>query len=171
VFLNGCDPHHTFTPHSPRMYRHDTDRAFTPSLAHSLVQLKRPNNLCTSASMLPAPHITSCTRCPHPCVLQRAHCDPSRYRYDADHERKRKEQLRRLSKRTFAEMHEEVLLSTELARIRQQKIDREGDVGGTRILRISVFFFLLSFFLSFWKESTIAGSCTSIKYGCVSLLS
>jgi hypothetical protein len=100
--------------------------------------------------------------CPHPCVLQRAHCDPSRYRYDADHERKRKEQLRRLSKRTFAEMHEEVLLSTELARIRQQKIDREGDVGGTRIL---------SFFLSSGKNRFLLLEVVPLKYGCVLLLS
>lgn len=53
------------------------------------------------------------------------------YRYDAEHEKKRKEQLVRLSKRTFAQIHEEVLLSSELKRIQQQKEDREGTGGAS----------------------------------------
>jgi hypothetical protein len=45
------------------------------------------------------------------------------YRYDAEHEARRKEQLHQLSKRTFAQMHEEVLLNQEVKRIGYRKSD------------------------------------------------
>ena len=58
------------------------------------------------------------------------HADPSKagskpFHYDGDHERRRKEQLRRLYNRTQEEIEEEDLLRTELKKIEARKKERE----------------------------------------------
>lgn len=57
------------------------------------------------------------------------------YRFDAAHETKRKDQLLRLSKRTFAQIHEEALLSQELKKINQYKRESSSRVGSSSARR------------------------------------
>jgi len=62
--------------------------------------------------------------------LDTLHADPSKagskpFHYDGDHERRRKEQLRRLYNRTQEEMDEEDLLRSELKKIEARKKERE----------------------------------------------
>ena len=47
------------------------------------------------------------------------------FHYDADHERRRKEQLKRLSNRTAEEVEEEEMLRAELKKIEARKKERE----------------------------------------------
>merc|ERR1712110_276435 len=62
--------------------------------------------------------------------LETLHADPSKagskpFHYDADHERRRKEQLKRLSNRTAEEVEEEEMLRSELKKIEARKKERE----------------------------------------------
>jgi len=62
--------------------------------------------------------------------LETLHADPSKagskpFHYDADHERRRKEQLKRLSNRTAEEVEEEEMLRAELKKIEARKKERE----------------------------------------------
>lgn len=49
------------------------------------------------------------------------------YRYDASHETRRKEQLLKLASRTFAQIHEESMLSSELKQLQQQRREKEAE--------------------------------------------
>ena len=62
--------------------------------------------------------------------LETLHADPSKagsklFHYDADHERRRKEQLKRLYNRTPEEVEEEEMLRSELKKIEARKKERE----------------------------------------------
>ena len=62
--------------------------------------------------------------------LETLHADPSKagskpFHYDADHERRRKEQLKRLYNRTPEEVEEEEMLRAELKKIEARKKERE----------------------------------------------
>jgi DNA methyltransferase 1-associated protein 1 len=62
--------------------------------------------------------------------LETLHADPSKagskpFVYDADHERRRKEQLKRLYNRTAEEVEEEEMLRNELKKIEARKKERE----------------------------------------------
>ena len=62
--------------------------------------------------------------------LEIIHPDPSKagakpFHYDADHERRRKEQLQRLYDRTAEEVEEEEMLRSELKKIEARKRERE----------------------------------------------
>ena len=62
--------------------------------------------------------------------LETLHADPSKagskpFHYDADHERRRKEQLKRLCNRTAEEVEEEEMLRSELKKIEARKKERE----------------------------------------------
>ena len=62
--------------------------------------------------------------------LETLHADPSKaasktFFYDADHERRRKEQLKRLYNRTPEQIEEEEMLRAELKKIEARKRERE----------------------------------------------
>ena len=54
-----------------------------------------------------------------------AKCVHQSFFYDADHERRRKEQLKRLYNRTPEQIEEEEMLRTELKKIEARKKERE----------------------------------------------
>ena len=62
--------------------------------------------------------------------LETLHADPSKagskpFHYDVDHEKRRKEQLKRLCNRTAEEVEEEEMLRAELKKIEARKKERE----------------------------------------------
>ena len=72
--------------------------------------------------------------------LETLHADPSKaasksFSYDADHERRRKEQLRRLYNRTPEQIEEEELLQSELKKIEARNKEREKKTQDLQKLR------------------------------------